>query len=104
MTDANVFVARTRPGHGKEAEGARSDREQARRHLEAKRNLTATAFAFLVVNLFLIFVWAFTGAGYFWPGWVLAACGVVLAFRVWDVYFRRPITEADIEEELRRGR
>ena len=60
--------------------------------------------AYVVINLFLIGVWAVTGFGYFWPGWVLAGWGVLLALDAWNVYFRRPLTEEDIERELRHQR
>lgn len=34
---------------------------------------------YLVVNIFLVFIWAVTGAGYFWPMWPAAGWGVALA-------------------------
>ncbi len=34
--------------------------------------------AYLIVNALLILIWAITGFGYFWPGWVLAVWGVHL--------------------------
>lgn len=60
--------------------------------------------AYLVVNAFLVVVWAFSGGGYFWPTWVLAGWGVGLVLNGWDVLFRRPISEADIDREIRRAR
>ena len=78
-------------------------REIARKRLLAKREFTANIVAYVVVNAFLILVWFVTGAGYFWPGWVLAAWGIGLALHGWEVYFRRPITEADIQDEMRRS-
>ncbi|HUY22405.1 MAG TPA: 2TM domain-containing protein [Acidimicrobiales bacterium] len=77
------------------------ERDEARKRLEARRDLFGHVVAYLVINAFLVAVWAFTGAGYFWPGWVLAGWGVGLVFHIWD-YFRRPITEADVDAELRR--
>jgi hypothetical protein len=44
-----------------------------------------------------------TGAGYFWPAWVLVGWGAGLVLHAWEVLLRRPVTEADIDEELRRG-
>jgi hypothetical protein len=44
-----------------------------------------------------VVIWAATGAGYFWPGWVLAGWGLLLALDAWDVLLRRPVTEADID-------
>jgi len=35
---------------------------------------------------------------------VLAAWGAGLVLHAWDVFVRQPITEADIDDELRRGR
>jgi hypothetical protein len=43
-----------------------------------------------------------TGAGYFWPAWVLFGWGVGSLLNGWDVYFRRPVTERDIEQEMKR--
>ncbi|TFD80352.1 2TM domain-containing protein [Cryobacterium sp. Sr8] len=58
----------------------------------------------MVVNAFLVGVWAVTGRGYFWPGWVLAGWGVALRLDAWNALYRRPITESDIDRELRGGR
>jgi hypothetical protein len=58
--------------------------------------------AFIVVNTFLVGLWAITGAGYFWPAWVLACWGAGLVLHAWDVYWRRPVSDADVNEELRR--
>ena len=84
------------------APGAVAAREAARKRLEAKRGFVSDIVAYVVVNAFLIGVWAFTGAGYFWPAWILAGWGVGLALHGWDVFGRRPITEADIDDELHR--
>ena len=78
------------------------EREAARRRVEAKRDFGSHLVAYVVVNSFLIAVWAITGADYFWPIWVLAPWGMGLVLHAWDVFWRRPITEADVEAELRR--
>ncbi|MFF5156006.1 2TM domain-containing protein [Streptomyces sp. NPDC000348] len=77
------------------------EREWAHKRLEKKRKLRADLVAYVVINAFLIVVWALTGAGYFWPGWVLGGWGVFLLLDAWQAYFRRPITEEDIDRELR---
>lgn len=79
-------------------------RRLARKRVQAKRDLVSHAVAYVVVNSFLVFVWAVTGQGYFWPGWVLAGWGIGLVLNVWEVYGRKPVTEADIDKELRRSR
>jgi hypothetical protein len=80
------------------------DRAEARKRLEKRRDFAAHAAAYVVVNLMLIGIWAITGAGYFWPVWVIFGWGVGLVLNAWDVYFRRPITEADVDRELGRNR
>lgn len=77
-------------------------RELALKRIKARRDLGAHAVTYVVVNAFLIGVWFWTGAGYFWPAWVLGGWGIGLALNAWDVLFRRPITEADIDREMRR--
>lgn len=81
-----------------------TDREQARKRVEKKHKFRGDVVAYVIINAFLIGVWAFTGAGYFWPGWVLAGWGVMLLLDAWNLYFRRPITEAEIDEEMSRRR
>jgi 2TM domain len=80
----------------------RMEPEPTRRSLEKKRKLGTDLAAYLAINLFLIGIWALNGFGYFWPGWVIAGWGVLLALDAWNVYTRRPVTEHDIERELRR--
>ncbi len=77
--------------------------ERARKRVARKRKLQGDLAAYVVINAFLIGVWAVTGFGYFWPGWVEAGWGVLLSLDAWNVYYRKPITEDDIERELRRG-
>jgi len=78
-------------------------REEARKQAVKRRNLGGGLFAYVVINAFLVGIWATTGHGYFWPGWVLGGWGIGMAMGVWD-YYRRPVTEADIDRELRRMR
>ena len=80
-----------------------SEREEARNRLQDRRDFSSHLVAYVVVNAFLIGVWAVTGAGYFWPAWVLAGWGIGLVLHAWNAFFRRPVTEADIDEEIRRS-
>jgi hypothetical protein len=75
-------------------------RALARQRVQKRRDLAAHAVAYVVINSMLVAVWAFSGAGYFWPAWVMLAWGVGLVLNIWDVCFRRPITESDIEREM----
>ncbi len=78
-------------------------RREAVRRLEKKRGWTSGMVAYVVVNAFLIGIWAVTGRGYFWPGWVLGGWGMGMVLSFWDIFVRRPISESDIDAELRRG-
>lgn len=81
------------------------ERQLARKRLEDRRDFTSHFVAYVVVNAFLIGVWALTDAsGYFWPAWVLAAWGAGLLLHAYETFLRRPISEADIDRELRRHR
>ena len=80
------------------------EREAARRRLQARRDFGSHLVSYVVVNAFLIGVWAVTGAGYFWPVWIMACWGMGLGLDAWDVFWRRPLTEADIDAELERRR
>ena len=95
------------PGSPSEAPGgeaAEEERQRARRRVEAKRKFQADVVAYVVVNAFLIGVWAVSGADGFWPGWVLAGWGVLLVLQGYDAFFRRPITDADVDAEVARQR
>jgi fatty acid desaturase len=52
--------------------------EEARRRVEKRRKFRADLVAYVLINAGLIAVWAATGFGYFWPGWVLGGWGVLL--------------------------
>jgi hypothetical protein len=45
------------------------------------KRLVATAGSLALVNLFLIGIWAASGAGYFWPAWVLLGSVVALGLK-----------------------
>lgn len=83
---------------------AAAARAEARKRLVARRKMVSDIVSYVVINAFLVIVWLMSGAGYFWPGWVMAGWGIILVLHVWDVFWRRPITEADIDEEMRQNR
>jgi hypothetical protein len=67
-----------------------------------KRDFRSHAFAYCAVNALLVVIWAASGAGYFWPIWSIAGWGIGLAAHAWNVYGKKPISEADIVEEMHR--
>ena len=90
------------PGAPMPLPGEGSARDLAYKRVKARRDFQAHLFVYLVVNLFLIGVWFVTGAGYFWPAWVLGGWGIGLVMNAWDVYMRRPISEDDVAREMSR--
>jgi hypothetical protein len=79
-------------------------RKEATTRVRKRRDFGAHVVVYVVVNAMLIGIWALTGQGYFWPAWVLLGWGVGLILNFWDVYIRRPVTEADVEREMQRMR
>ncbi|MGO9560400.1 MAG: 2TM domain-containing protein [Acidimicrobiales bacterium] len=77
-----------------------SDREQALTRLKKRRDFQGHLIAYLIINAALWGVWAATGAGYAWPAWVTGGWGIGLLLNAWEVYFRAPITEADVQREM----
>ena len=78
------------------------DREQALLRLKKRRDFQGHAAAFVVVNTAVWVLWAVNGGGSPWPAWLTGLWGIGLVMNAWDVYLRRPITEAEVERELSR--
>jgi len=77
-------------------------REAAIDRLKNKRAFTQDLVAYVVVNAFLVFVWAMSGRGYFWPAWVMGAWGIGLVMHGWTAFVQQPITEEEIQREMSR--
>ena len=77
---------------------------RARTRVTNRREFGSHVVVYIVVNAFLISVWALTGGGYFWPAWVLGPWGIGLVLHAWDVFVKRPVTDADVEAEIERER
>lgn len=67
-----------------------------------KRDLRNHAAVYCAVNTLLVVIWAASGGGFFWPIWVIAGWGIGLAAHAWGVYGDKPISEADIVDEMNR--
>src|SRR5262249_35842375 len=61
-------------------------REQAIHQLKKKRDFRTHLFIYFLVNAMLIVIWAATGAGFFWPVFVILGWGIGIAANAWDVY------------------
>ena len=54
-------------------------REEVIARIKRRRAFWKVLMTYIVMNAFFIAVWALTGAGYFWPGWVLVGWGLGVA-------------------------
>ena len=83
-------------------------REQAARdtavaHLKKRRDFFGHLLVYVLVNAFVVVIWAVTGAhGFFWPVFLIAGWGIGVVMNAWDVFWRPQITEQDIQREFER--
>jgi hypothetical protein len=77
-------------------------RDRAIARLKQKRDFGAHLFVYLVVNAFVVGIWAVTGAGFFWPVFLLFLWGIGLVLHAWEVYWRKPVSEDEIRREMQR--
>lgn len=77
-------------------------RSIARKRIEERRGFIPHLIVYVLVNAALVAIWATTGQGFFWPGFVIGFWGIGVVMHAWNVFFNRPITEADIQREVER--
>ncbi len=75
----------------------------ARKRVTARRDFGSHLVAYLVINGGFVLIWALTGAGYFWPAWLIGLWSIGLVMHAWDAFARRPVTDSDVEAELERA-
>jgi hypothetical protein len=80
-------------------------REQAVARLKKKREFRSHLLSYLAINAMLVAIWAIAGGGFFWPifpilGWALFG----LIPHAYEVYFRKPLSEDEINREMQRLR
>ena len=78
-------------------------RDQAVTQLKKRRDFHAHLLIYVLVNAFLVVIWAVKGGHvFFWPIFPIAGWGIAVVMNAWDVYWRHPITEQDIQHEIER--
>ena len=77
-------------------------REEAYKRLKTRRDFVPHAIAYALVNILLWSVWALTGVGFPWPIFITFGWGIGIVAHAWDAFWRRPITESDVDRELAR--
>jgi hypothetical protein len=81
---------------------AQQRRAQAIEQIKRKNRFLYDIAVCFVINALLVLIWATTGAGYFWPIWVILGWGALLAIHGYAVYRGNAITQAQIEREMKR--
>ena len=75
-------------------------RERAITRLKKRRDFHADLFAYVVVNTFVVIIWAMTGTGFFWPIFLMLAWGVGVIFHARDTYWGDEPSEERIRREM----
>ena len=75
-------------------------REAAIKRLKIKRDFRMHLGTYLIINVFLIAIWAMGPRTGFWPAWVILGWGLGLAFHGWWTYFGNSFSESAIRREM----
>jgi hypothetical protein len=78
-------------------------RDEAVKRLRKKQDFHAHVLVFVLINAVIWMLWALTDSdGFPWAVFLTAFWGIGLVMNGWDVYARRPFTEAQIRAEVER--
>lgn len=78
-------------------------REEALERLKKRQDLRAHLLVYVMVISLLWTIWLLTMPGGFaWPAIVMFGWGIGVVMNVWDVYARKPFTEAEVQKEIER--
>jgi hypothetical protein len=78
-------------------------RERALKRLKKRRDFYGHLLVYLMVNAFLIAIWAMTSDhGFFWPIFPLVGWGIVVVMNAWDVFRIEEFDERQIRREIER--
>jgi len=65
-------------------------REAAVSRLRKKRDFATHVLIYVLVNSFLVVIWAATSGDFFWPMFPIFGWGIGLVFHAWDVLWPQP--------------
>jgi hypothetical protein len=77
-------------------------RGRAVKRLQRRRDFGRHLVIYLLVNAFLVVIWAVTGAGFFWPIFPIVGWGIGVVFNAWDIYQVDGPDERRIRREMER--
>jgi 2TM domain-containing protein len=80
-----------------------ASRDRAVTQLKKRRDFYGHLLVYVLVNTFFVVIWAVVGAHvFFWPVFPIVGWGIGVVMNAWDVFWRPPITEDDIQREIER--
>jgi uncharacterized ion transporter superfamily protein YfcC len=77
-------------------------RDRALKRLKKRRDFGAHVVVYILVNSFIVVIWAATSAGFFWPIFPMAGWGIGLVMNAWDVWRGDEFTDEQIAREMER--
>ncbi len=87
------------------SESTRNDvlRDRAIKRLKKRRDFSAHLLVYVLVNAFIVSIWALTNPdGFFWPIFPLAGWGIGVVMNAWDVFHNDEFDEEQIRREMDR--
>ena len=77
-------------------------RDRAVRRLKKRRDFFAHLLVYVLVNTFLVAIWAVTSGGFFWPMFPIVGWGIGVVMNAWDVWRGDAFSEDEIAREIQR--
>ena len=78
-------------------------RDRAIKRLKKRRDFFAHLLVYVLVNAFVVAIWALTNPdGFFWPIFLLAGWGIGVVMNAWDVFLNDEFDEEKIRREMER--
>jgi hypothetical protein len=79
-------------------------RDRAIKRLKKRRDFSAHLLVYVLINTFLVAIWALTNPhGFFWPIFPLAGWGIGVVMNAWDVFRNDEFDEEQISREMERS-
>lgn len=78
-------------------------RHAAVQRLQQRRGFTNFVIGAIIISVLMVVIWFLTGRGYFWPGWVMAGFAVGLVVMGINMAMNKPLTEEQIQAEMKKS-
>ena len=77
-------------------------RQAAIKRIKKRHDFYWHLVTYLIINGFMVFIWAMGPRVGFWPMWVMIGWGIGLAFHAWAALGDRDTSEADVQREIQK--